>query len=873
MKYIVLFFTALLTVLTCFSQVPYRIDNYNEPWEEGRDGYFSIDLLPSNRSLKAPEEINGLGYFSIFNVPFKTDTLNIGQFGTTIEGTEEITLSTPAGTTEILFVLFADFPKEELHRSWALETPLNVLYEPERLIIELQYSDNSIEQMLPVNADYNRYGITHGRALYSVCATKGKTISCMTFKDKMRNASFQIVAATANTRLLPRISPPDLGSWWYPAVTKCDESGANFIFSQARGLAWDRITSDMLPNDMQLNGQPVFILRLEGRILPSTEWNVIEKQRDGDTDIYTAIYQDNGKNLEARFSVKRTKSNAVELSLDLINKGKEEANSQLFFPVVSEMSIGSVSETWYAYARNGLIVNKDPCSYHDYLGSEKPIQFDGIFSPAAGVGLGIYPLDTTDVFRWYNFSKDHSGVNYALEYTPTTTKTGESWESIPVKFAVIPGDWKEQYSEYKSWLKTWYKKSTPVLPWFKDVFAFTYYDIEPEDGVDLLKGITEFKNRYGYVDYLHIFGWANTEEYGHWGDYNHFGSVGGKQKFRASIKHIQDKLNIPVGLYLDGYLMTDQAELLSKETKEKWAIKDEQGRFVRSYEAYNECLYVQEWRDYLISRYQYVKKELGVKGTYCDELGMSLRSRVCSDTSHGHPKNTYMLQGENMMMRDLKSTFPETAIYNEFGGTDVGTQFTDGGFSYITSWNYYSPEFFNTTGNVPYDQIAPQYLDLRRFTFPDMKTFDVILTQTPWQNGNWSLGKMPFFNGNAYFHRVDVGSDGDPEAVAMFKKIRELQNRYKKEFTSHNIEPLISTLTPNIFANRFSSEKRDVYTVFNANYKTVNGGHLEVSYQPGSLYTDVWNDKNIEILGVRDGKALLNIKMNPRAVICIVRDK
>ncbi len=802
----------------CGAQAPYRIDNRNEPWKQGRDGYYSIQLNHLSNTSTVPDEIDSLEYFSIFNIPFKIDEEGTALSATTTEGMEQIVLKAPAGTSEILFVLYADFPKEELHRSWAMDTPLNSLYEPERCVAELVYTDSTREQMIPVNADFNCYGITRGRALYSVTAPKGKFVSRMTFRDKMRNASFQIVAATANTQLLPRISAPILDSWWYPAADKPKQSAAQFKFDQSRGLAWDRIASDMLPNDILLTDQPVFILQLKEVSIPSNEWKIVGMKADSTVRVYTMTYQKEDKDLVAILRVERSAQSAVVLSLDIKNKGATEANSQLFFPVVSDMYINTVSETWYAYARNGLIVNKDPCSYRDYLGTEKPLQFDAIFNPSAGVGIGIYPLDTTDLFRWYNFSKDQAGVSYALEYTPTTTETGKSWSSVPVKFAVVPGDWKDQYREYRDWLQTWHKKSTPVLPWFKDIFAFAYYDIEPGGEVNLLEGIKDFKSRYGYVDYLHIFGWANTEKFGHWGDYNHFETVGGKDKFRSEIAYIQDNLNTPVGLYMDAYLITDQSQLLSKNNKERWAIKDEDGNFHRSYDAYSECLYVDEWRNYLIDRYKYVEKELRPRGIYCDETGMSLRSRVCSDYLHGHPIPMYMAQGENKLMRELKSTFPQTAIYNEFVGTDVGTQYTDGGFSYITSWNYYSPEFYNTTGNVPYDQIAPHYLDLRRFTFPDLKTFDVILTQTPWKNGNWSLGKMPFFNGNAYFHRADVGSDADPEAVAMFRKIRELQNTYKDEFTSQDVEPLIATVVPNLFANRFSSKERDVYTLFNANF-------------------------------------------------------
>ena len=441
MKNIILpVFFVIFSCIAGPAQQPFRIDNKGIGWEAGKDGYRCIDLPKSNDHGALPDEFGQLADFSIFNIPFHINAETAGLFSTSKEGTENISLSTPNGTTEILFVMVADFPIEEIARSWELLTPVQLLAEPERALVQLLYTDGDTEDMIPVNADFHCYGITHGRALYSVTAKKGKYISGMTFSDKMKNASFHIVAATANEKLFPKIALPESPHIWYEASKKVPVSDARFLFATTRGFSWSRIESAMLPETINLYQQPVFMVVANNGSIPSTKWELINSRAHGDTLHYTIVYRKDGLSLEALLTAIQPRGQEIVLSVAVTNRAETPVKAQLVFPIISNLTIGPASNTWYAYARNGLIVNQRNCSYRDYLGSEKPLQFDGIFNPAAGVGIGIFPRDTTDTFRWYNFSKNNDGVQYAIEYTPVTKSKGESWKGIPVALAVIPGD-------------------------------------------------------------------------------------------------------------------------------------------------------------------------------------------------------------------------------------------------------------------------------------------------------------------------------------------------------------------------------------------------------------------------------------------------
>lgn len=871
MKFLFGLFLTGVTIF-CSAQSPIRIDKAFLSWKNGNDGYICIGLPDANSV--APARFGDLPYFSMFNVPFQfAEGRNC--MATTEKGKESLAVNIPQNVTELLFVMDAAFPENEKTAGWDYVAPLDLLTESERCDVILEYSDGTSSQLIPVNAGLRQYGISKGTALYSVTPDADKEIVKFTFNDKMANAGFQLIAMTANTRISPVIGVPDENNWWYPATSKVKPQAVNFGFEQTVGkpLTWGKIESAMLPgNEINWSSKSIFTYLVDGTKLQSADFSIEKVEKTGSGSKIKAAYNKNGISLLAGLSVIKSAENEVTISLEITNNSTQAIDGQLFFPAITDCKIGSASDTWYAYARTALIIGKNNCQFRDYLGSEKPLQFDGVFNPQAGVGLAFLPRDTTDMFRFYHFSKNGNGVSYTLEFTSQKLNAGQTIKSIPFALAVVPGDWKDQYQVYKNWVASWRKKITPELDWFRNVFAFVYTDVDTEGAPDFKEVINGFKTRFGYVDYFHIFGWANTRQYGHFGDYSHYESVGGKDKFAADIKYIQEKMGIPVGLYLDGYLFGKDATGISEDQKNKWNIIEKSGQQLSEYDGHVMCLNVKDWRDYLVSRYKDVVKNINPRGLYCDELGMSLRQRACYSAEHGHDVPLNQGNQENRLMKELKLQFPDRAVYTEFGGTEVSTQYADGSLSYNTQWGYYPPEWGSVVAHEPNRLIAPHYLDLRRFTCPDFKTFETAMTQTKWENGNWFMGKFPFFNGNSYFHRADVGVGADPEALEMFRKIRFIQNAHKPEFTSIDVEPMVTSYFKNTFVNRFSTPKCSVYTVYNANYRTVSDVIFRVKHQEGMTYKNSWDNKPVTVAKVEDGFDYLSFEIAPRDVACIVAE-
>lgn len=874
MKKLFLFFLLLRLSCNLSAQFTERILPGYQKWPDGQNGFSILKLSGMNSPFDWPSELKGLKYISLYDIPFELDsTVFVGS------GTEETrTLQFPVYgvAKEVLLLIYADFPDKEKTGFESNLMPLDVLDQPERIVFELKYTDGSVDQLIPVNADKQIYGITRGRGLYSLKAPNGKSISGVTFHDKMTNASFLFAGVAVNSKQ-PRFADPPVQSAWYPAVSKVGKSDVEFSFGTKNGLSWNRIKSAMLPGTIDLSKSPVFRIVIDSEEIPSTSFNVVSEEKIADRTVYQLSYEKDKVKLAARLIADRSLTGQIQMTLDVTNKSDEKVVGTLYFPVVEGISVGSVDETWYAYARDGLVLNKVPCSWRDYLGSEKPMQYDGIFNPSKGVGIAFLPRDTTDVFRLYNFAKDGAGVNYSLEFPPLDVKPGENFKSIAWAMAVVPGDWKDQFKVYQNWLATWYKPFVPRLPWFQKVFAFVVENAYEFKQPDMVAHAKAYKERWGSLDYFHVWGWTyqGTMESGQWwGDYSNFDNVGGKKQFQKTAKTFQDELNVPFAPYVDAYLMSVNSTDIADSLQQKWSIKGPDGLPIITYQSFAACPYVKDWRDYLKKVYVRLEKDFGFKGIYNDETGMNLRTRVCYDKNHGHPVPYYQAGSEREMLKELKSALPKVAIYTELGATDVLCQYCDGSFGYTTFWGGISPRGWgNFDAHPSYNVLAPHYLHLRRFACPDFKTFELNMFDCPWRNGNWYLLKFPFFNGNTYYHRWDEGVNADQEAIDQYKKIRSLQEKYKKEFSSMDVEPLLRTEMNDIFVNRFSTPQNDVYTVYNAGFRSAKGQIIILDETEGSDFTDEWTDKKIDTVDLPYNKVGIWLEIGPRSVACLVRKK
>ncbi|MEW6354765.1 MAG: DUF6259 domain-containing protein [Planctomycetota bacterium] len=852
-------------------------EKLDAPWPKGRDGLTALQV--SNAGM-VPNHFMiprmGIGswfdtpHITVEGIPFQVPADPSAMLASGTVGEDKLAVALPPDTREVLLLVAAAFPFSEMFgSSWRRPTPLRMLSEPERLTIELVYPDGTSDHMLPIHAVKSEYGVGHDIAVYAVHPSPGKSPTKLVLHDNMRNACFGVLGVTVNAGQ-PKFREPDIQTIWYPPVKKPAAAEATVSFKTDQGLTWDKIESPMLGGAVDLAGRPVFHLTLtngeEKKELPSSKWTVADVARDGASLSATATYTEGNVSLRAMFHVKHQPPSGAMLSLEISNTGDGPVTGTLLFPFVEGLKIGSLEETWYFCGRRGGVINRAPCYWRDEIGEGHPIQVDGFFNPTIGAGISFMPRDMEGVFRYYRVEKDETGCRYCLEFLPQTVPPGEKWMSIPVVAAVIPGDWKDQYNTYAAWTKTWYKPLVPRKDWFRKVFAFcpgspTSKMSDPvEKRIDFVAKSGELKDAIGACDYIHLFGWAKTDQYGHWGDYDHYDAVGGMEEFVKQVRRCQDA-GIPLGLYLDGYLVSTKSLKPTMDQREKWAVRTEKGEMLyhESYVAHSMCPYVPAWREYLTNVYKRVAAEVKPSGMYIDEFGRCTPSRTCYSKEHGHPSPTGMSPGERILIRQIREAIPpEIATYSEFIPCDATCRYLDGGFGHVAldGWRR------------GYDDDAPHYVNLHRFAFPDFKSFELIY-YVPGKNGNYFLLRYPFFNGDGYY-LTDACRISDEHTQAFYKNVFRVQHDHVDTFTSEDVEPMVRTEAPNLFANRFSVPAKAVWTLFNANYRTLRGRLMVVPHIEGATYADAWGGKPVDAK-IEGGMAALSFEIGPRSVGCIVQ--
>ena len=111
----------------------------------------------------------------------------------------------------------------------------------------------------------------------------------------------------------------------------------------------------------------------------------------------------------------------------------------------------------------------------------------------------------------------------------------------------------------------------------------------------------------------------------------------------------------------------------------------------------------------------------------------------------------------------------------------------------------------------------------------------------------------------------------DEPSLSFLKRAIEVQCAYREAFASHDVQPLVPTEVSGVFANVFRTQERNVWTLYNANGRSVRGTVLQTQHIPGASYRDAWHAAALNP-EVRDGVARLPLELDPKGIGCIVQD-
>jgi len=779
---------------------------------------------------------------------------------------------------EIYFLLAADFPRWE-EPAYGGGTLYRVQH-PHRFVVQLLYADGTTEEVFPLRVATGRHEVIAGINVYVVPANR--VLREVRLRDRMRLGEFGLCAVTLNTgkrRFDPALWTSAVpvsgrrGTWNPPSRVEVKSTNGGFILQNANvRLQIDTVQGirlrefSLLPIRRNILTQPVplFALRSwDGTMsVTSLDYRAANTSAQSGTVRFECVPA--GKDLPVVIlQMQMDDESRLRLTATILNRRDSSHRWIVSLPYGWTFRIGDGDV--YAYPLRTLLISDRDGDWRFRYSGTMPLQMLDLSNHQLGAGVGVLMTDLTGTDRYLHLLRRGTVTTVSTEWRCDPLQPGEGKE-LQIELFAHPGDWRETFAHYRKWVETWYRPLAPRKQWFRKAFAFRQ-DYIAEGLYDPGSQTYHFEERialarkaFGACDYLHIFDWGTTP-LGRVGDYDPWGNpLSSADAFRQAVQATQAQ-GVPVGLYIEGYLVDERSKVAQAHLQE-WGWRGREGQVLRWAPQSSEffmCPGAEGWRRYLTQTYRRVSAQTGAMGFYIDEFGFG--DRDCFAQGHEHPVGWHLLPAEGKMTRSLREVLdPETVLYTENFPPDIHTILQDGSFDYAI--NYYQTVARNWT---------PMPLRLSRFAFPDFKVFQIVVCDYP-TGSNEEAVLQVFFNGDGYWLQGDPDTWFTPETLATLRRCIRILREHADAFAGDRCEPLVPTLQDGVFANRFTSAdgRKNVWTLYNASWRSVKGKVIAVPHVPGARYLDAWNGKPLQP-AISGGKAILELSLPPHGVGCVVQ--
>jgi len=835
----------------------------------------------------------------ISGIPFKIamDGKNAVETGMDKVGSVEV----PVGCDgrELFLLLMLDHPRTVPRGPWKRPGPMGPIDDVERFLVELEYDGVAAgaarrDRAFPMSYPGGMHIIRRGVGLYTVLLRPGQKLRAVRLVDKMRRGNFVLAGLTVNRsdRTLGKCAelPPPHYELAHvkplaaspPDIKINDDSAAvsNGVLTVTFGLKPKLCIRSMRSRyfgeaDLNREASPLFAVRLGKATVTSEEFRLdaVNRSENGITIACSGTGKfgrpDTGGRilgvsklpdgapipLKAKFSAAFETSGELVFRLELRHEHAEPVRMTVLFPVFRHLVLGSVADTWYLYMHQGGIIHNAPIHKRDPHSGRHPTQVTDLFSPSAGAGLYFMSRDKTNTRPTYDFEKNAGGATYQLAWTEQEIRRGETYDLSPVAVAAHAGDWRVAVDAYKSWLRTWYRPAAPRKPWFRSAFAFRQMNIQgmydkESDTYHFRDAVAREEEMFGPVDWVHIIStliWARP------GEYTTAKTPEQIAKLRDAFADLKRK--VPVSIYTEGYLLDERTDIARQHLSEWQLIRPNGKRHPYARADAKQiviCSSAVGWQDFLSGVYRKIVRDIAPSATYIDQYGFC--NYTCYSDKHGHRVPEPANRGERELTRKVREAVgPDVAVWTEETPPDCNSMMQDGSFSHFSRAQDHA--------------LAPHHSSLFRYCFPGFACVEIVYNE-PLEDGRWSLLKFPFFNGLGYWLNGPAGQF-EPECRAFIKKVCGIMRQHKDAFASERFTPLVPTLVPGVYCNRFDGKAETVWTFYNARYETVRGPVIEVQPGDGRTFADAWNGRHLKPRR-SGGKSVLEFEIDPRGLMCIV---
>lgn len=766
----------------------------------------------------------------------------------------------------------------------------------ERFVVEIVYEDGRTDTALPLNVSLKRHCISGDVNLYAVAADGGKVKSVI-LHNRMLDTDVSLAAITVNTtteRKFPELLIPEKEEKIKRQISNSKSitlkdnilsiknCAVEFVFDIKDGFKLVKLKNEYTPDFNICEDYFLKIRKADGTTLERFNFTGVEIFEN---EAYITYKYEKVCFVVA---VENTAQNGVKFALKVKNEGEEIFKSGILFPSISKMEYKTREDEWYFFPKYQNINSNETVYIYEESAPSFPMQFFDVYSPQQQGGVAFNTEEKELVVRKYALEKDGKGIDAYIEYPCMYGEIlpGEEFNTTKTLISAHEGDWKKAFEIYLNWLKTWYKPyKCQNKKWYRESFWLlaeiidffeteefcdlpVWYDKEKKE-FKLEKILEEQKSITGvYPDILHLWSWAYKKEKDHftqqWGNFGStdYEEYGGREAFKKALHDVRDK-GVNVSLYLHPTLLSGRYPQAEKYFPNHRVINSN-GEFICiEGDSYRMCHANDEWRDYAVSMYPRIYKELEIPLLYVDEFSLRIENRCYCD-SHGHKVPSNLLKTDRDFITELKNAMPEEVVlYGEYYAVDVNARYIDCNISYYiidsvvdmveTAWRA-------DDGN---DRLGRVFTDVYRFAFPGIVQ---LILPMAMRNMSWHPQKFLFFNGEAIYD--SFWDCEESRGLDFTVKAYKLKKKYKDCFSSDEVETIIDTQSPAICANCFRGKGRTVYTLYNRAYNTYRGEALKIKHIDGTVYFDAWNDKEASV-EIKDGFAYISVNIDAQEIGCI----
>jgi hypothetical protein len=773
--------------------------------------------------------------------------------------------------------------------------PWREIRDTDRAIFRVHHAEGPCDEAIPLSLCEDRFTTLEGPQVAIVFADPSRDLREIEIVERSPRADLVVLAATivpppglpAIEARRPSAKWPDLAApraepvvrtpWAVIEGTRLSLPGGEIDLA---GLRISRLVASHVMQKFGIGiGEGSHLLRLAagGREIPPSAWTVRSARVVHEQEVaFEVKVQAEELELLVRGAIFQDSTEILwDIEVEAIGCAPEVEISS---PDLRDVRIADPATDILCYPKRGAAFTSAPCSFSRPATGLFPVQFMDVSCAAGTGGLYVRTEDRSGMDRLYEAAKGAGGTRLAVVY-PRRLEPGVPVRIPRTVLGAHNGDWHEAFWKYRLWLDPWHEPRRPLKEWFREIFNFRqrflwFWDpvYDPATGrLKVAEAIEEARGAFGGIEVLHLMDFGSHPQfgrvYGRTGDHAPWDAWKGGAASMAEAMGEARAAGVPVGIYVEGYLLEERGKLGSGPGK-AWQILGPAGerRYWPGATEMFICPWVEPWREVQVDTYARLASMFPARGFYIDQFGFADWGKKCWSPSHGHPVPATPLEGERELTRRvseaLESKDPQIAVYTEETPADVANMFQDGSFTYAMN------EALRFEEAGPAGQMNPP-LNIARFAFPDFKTFEILICDQP--TGSWATGVLwTFFNGEGIWLEGPAREWFRPRTLEAIRKAHAILREHRDAFmgTACTPWPLVKTLARGIFANSFNSPDKEVFTLWSSHPVTYRGPVLELPERRTAF--DAWNGRKLEPRPLPRGKFELSVEIAPRGVGCIV---